>query len=96
MDFLALASKDDGFIRANEVTPYLDKQLAGLLNIEIELLERTRSKCVDLGKLKITGEKTLYVVNWEKYALSRTTRWRRTQELTTSTAETKLRPEIKK
>ena len=38
VDLLALAAKDDGWVRANNNIPYQTQQLSGLLNISLDLL----------------------------------------------------------
>lgn len=72
VDLMALASKDNGYIRANENTPYPHEQLAGLLCISVELLNRTLNKCCNdpINKLTITKENTLFINSWEDYKLS--------------------------
>ena len=72
IDLLALGSKDDGYIRANEGCPYGLEQLAGMLVIPKELLERTIQKCLDpkIAKLAKNSDGTLKINNWEKYELS--------------------------
>jgi len=46
IDLLALASKDNGFIRANEETPYLITQLAGMLVIKEDQLRNAIHKFI--------------------------------------------------
>lgn len=70
VDLMALGSKDDGYIRANEKTPYLDQQLAGMLCVEIELLQSSITKCIQYGKLEKDEFGCLHIVNWEAYSLS--------------------------
>jgi len=70
LDLLALASKNEGYIRANETTPYHSSQLAGLLVITEELLKRTIDKCAEHGKITQLENGTYYIANWEKYQLS--------------------------
>jgi hypothetical protein len=70
IDLLALAGKDQGFIRANENMPYPIEQLSGLLRIPVDLLEQTINKCLETGKLTKTQSETLYVTNWELYKLT--------------------------
>jgi len=70
IDLLALASKDDGHIRANEETPYLPRQLAGIFNIPEEILKSAIEKFIKLNKLARSNTGTLYVVTWDKYQLS--------------------------
>jgi hypothetical protein len=69
IDLMALASKDDGHIRANEQTPYPVEQLAGMLNASIELLKSTLSKCIKFSK--ITEKEGFYFINnWNEYRLT--------------------------
>jgi len=81
VDLLSLASKDDGYIRANEEIPYPIEQLAGMLMVPQETLSKAIEKFIALkdksgkGKLTRTKEKTLYVTKWEEYQLSRTARF---------------------
>jgi len=72
MDLLVLSGKDRGFIRANESVPYLSAQLAGMLVISEELLERTINKCVskEIKKIIIQKDGTLYLPSWEQYAFT--------------------------
>lgn len=70
IDFLALASKDDGWIRANEDTPYPLKQLSGMLVVSEELLEKAIKKFIRKKKLIRVINRTLYITNWEKYAFT--------------------------
>ncbi|MEM5810146.1 MAG: phage replisome organizer N-terminal domain-containing protein [Candidatus Aenigmatarchaeota archaeon] len=70
IDLIALGSKDNGFIRANEEIGYLPQQLAGLLNIPLELLQRTIEKCKKNGKLQDLGNNIYYISNWNKFQLS--------------------------
>jgi len=80
IDLMALASKDDGYIRANEKTPYQDQQLAGILCCDLELLIRTKEKCVKYGKIRIDKKGIIYLINWEGYRL--TPRHKRRFEIT--------------
>lgn len=70
VDFIALSGKDQGYIRANETTPYQNRQLAGMLNIDEELLKRAIDKFLTFGKIKITPEGTIYLINYEQFELS--------------------------
>jgi len=70
IDLLALAAKDDGHIRANEGIPYPLDQLAGLLRIPEALLKRTITKCIRRKKLIRLKDRTLYILNWDKYQFS--------------------------
>ena len=67
IDLMVLAAKDAGFIRANETTPYLAVQIAGLLNIPVELLSSTLAKCKHFGKMEEPAPGIYRLLNWEKY-----------------------------
>jgi hypothetical protein len=69
-DFLCLACKDTGFIRANEGIPYPTAQLAGLLGIPEALIIETIDRCLEVGKIERKPDGTLYVTNWERYQLT--------------------------
>lgn len=69
VDLMALASKDDGHIRANEQTPYPVEQLAGMLNAPIELLRNTISKCVQFSKIT-EKDGFIFINNWNEYRLT--------------------------
>jgi len=70
IDLLALASKDNGYIRANEETPYPIQQLAGMLLIPENILKSAIEKFIKKRKLIRLKNGTLYVTNWGKYQLS--------------------------
>jgi len=70
MDLLALAAKDDGYIRANEDIPYPIDQLAGMLRIPEDKLRKAINKFVRIKKLTRHKNKTLYVTEWDKYQFS--------------------------
>lgn len=76
VDLMAIASKDNGFIRANPETPYPPQQLAGLLCISEELLSRAIQRCIATGKVKECGNLVennftgYYIINWAEYQLS--------------------------
>jgi hypothetical protein len=69
IDLLCLAGGDDGFIRANPTTPYPPEYLAHLLNVPLELLQRTVDKCVAVGKLSRLDDGLLYINSWDEYSL---------------------------
>lgn len=69
VDLMALAAKDEGFIRANETTAYPIEQLAGMLQASKELVLNTVSKCVKYEKLKESNG-IYFVNNWNEYRLS--------------------------
>jgi len=70
IDLLALAGKDQGFIRANENIPYPPEQLAGLLRQPVELLNKTIERCVETQKLTRLENGALYVTSWLTYKLT--------------------------
>jgi len=70
VDLLSWASKDDGHIRANEETPYLPQQLAGMLIIPEDELNDAINKFIKMGKLIKTKTGTLYIAKWDKYQFS--------------------------
>ena len=70
VDLLSLASKDDGHIRANEETPYPMSQLAGMLILPEDILDKAIKKFIKMGKLNKTKTGTLYVAKWNKYQFS--------------------------
>ena len=76
VDLLALAAKDQGFIRANETTPYPHQQLAGLLNIPIELLDSALVKCLHFEKLIEPIPGIYKLKNWDEYQLSEDYKYR--------------------
>ena len=67
IDLMVLAAKDGGFIRANETTPYLPCQIAGLLNIPEELLINTISKCIKFDKLTEPTQGIYQFCKWGDY-----------------------------
>ncbi len=71
IDLLVIGAKDEGYIRANEGCPYPPDQLAGMLRIPLELLQRTLEKCKKVGKITQELDGTYYLQNWEHYRLSR-------------------------
>ena len=75
IDLLALASKDDGYIRANEDIPYPIQQLAGTLIIPEDKLMAAIDKFIEKGKLIKKSNGTILVAKWEKYQLSRTAKF---------------------
>ena len=67
IDLLALGTKDDGFIRANEDIPYPIEQLAGMLRVPKDKLRKAINKFVRIKKLTKHQNKTLYITEWKKY-----------------------------
>jgi hypothetical protein len=76
VDLLALAGKDEGFIRANVEIPYPIEQLAGLIAVSPDLLSRTIERCIETGKIERLPNGTLRIVNWERFKLTRQYRHR--------------------
>ena len=70
IDFLALASKDNGYIRANETIAYPLELLAGLLFIPLEILKKAIKKFEETGKIRIDQNGSIYVISWNEYQLS--------------------------
>ncbi|MBA7601785.1 hypothetical protein ES703_08866 [subsurface metagenome] len=69
-DLMPIAMKDEGFIRANKDTPYPIQQLAGMLIIPEDLLEKTIDKFIEKGKYTRLKNGTLYITNWNKYCFT--------------------------
>lgn len=70
MDLLTLSRKDDGWIRANENTPYPLKQLAGYFCVPLNMLELTIKKCIKFGKLSEPSAGIYYVNSTGDYSFS--------------------------
>lgn len=73
VDFLALSYKDEGYIRANEGSPYPIKRLSGLLNRPVKLIQQTIDRCLEekINKLRLEPDGTLYVISHPEYELSK-------------------------
>lgn len=56
-----------GIISANETQAISRQRLAGILNISLELLERTLKKAVEQKRIKIDGAGLIEITNWKKY-----------------------------
>jgi len=69
-DLMALAMKDDGFIRANEEFAYHVDQLAGLFRVPAKELQEAIHKFVKAKKITRYNNGILYITNWEKYAFT--------------------------
>jgi hypothetical protein len=69
-DLLALAAKDDGWIRANPETPYPIEQLSGMLCAPVELVKRALAVCVKFEKLEEPIPGIYRVASWEGYQLT--------------------------
>ena len=70
IDLLAFASKDEGYIRANEETPYLIQQLVGMLLIPEDKLKPAIKKFIKLRKLEEPIPGIYRITTWEKYQFS--------------------------
>ena len=70
IDLMAVASKDNGYIRANEETPYPIKQLAGMLRIPEDKLNDAIENFIKKKKLRRYKIGTLKITRWEKYQFS--------------------------
>lgn|SRR3990167_4559628 len=56
-----------GIISANESQAIARQRLAGILNIPVELLERTLNKAVEQKRIKIDNQGLIHILNWYKY-----------------------------
>src|SRR4030042_2367171 len=70
IDLMALAQKDEGYIRANVGVPYRLEQLAGFLCLDKELLEKAIERCIEVSKFERLNDGTLRLVSFEKYITS--------------------------
>jgi hypothetical protein len=68
-DFMALAGDSPvlGSICVSEKVPYTDQQLANVLNISTELLQRAKRKMLEYGKIRINGTGSIELINFWKY-----------------------------
>jgi len=74
-DLMALAGKDNGYVRVNAGLTYPDEQLAGLLYVPVEILRLTIELAIKYGKIERLLDGTLRFTSWEDYQLS--PRWMR-------------------
>ncbi len=67
-DLLVLAGncRLDGIIAAGPGRPYPYNWIAGTLNIPLELLEVTLTKCEESGRIREDSE-GIHILNWGKY-----------------------------
>jgi hypothetical protein len=70
IDFLCLASADDGFIRANPTTPYPIEYLAGLLQAPAELIREAIEKCIAVGKITRLEDGIMFINSWPDYQIA--------------------------
>ena len=70
VDFLALAAKDNGHIRANKGFPYPLQALAGILNIEPDILSKTIETFEKHGKIIVEENGVIQIKQWDNYQLS--------------------------
>jgi len=87
IDLLALAGKDDGYIRANEDIGYLPIQLAGILNVDLEILKKGIKKCIETDKIIEVKPNIYKIKNWEVYQLSDRTKREYKMEVTSEKME---------
>jgi hypothetical protein len=71
-DLMTLSKKDDGYIRANETTPYPLEQLAGTFYVPLEHLRATITICLhkDVAKIEERGAGIYYIKTTETYAFT--------------------------
>jgi len=70
LDLLALSKKDEGYIRANEETPYPLEQLAGMFCVQLDRLQLCIQKCLATGKLTEVSPGIYYVTKHDEYELT--------------------------
>jgi hypothetical protein len=70
IDLLALANRDNGFIRANEQFAYTIEHLAGMLHADVELVQSTLLKCIEHGKLEKMEDGKYRVISWGDFSLT--------------------------
>lgn len=70
LDLVAIAKKDDGYIRANERTPYPMEQLSGMFCVPLDVLRQTIDICIKTGKLSEPSPGVYYLNSNEIYELS--------------------------
>lgn len=70
VDLLTISKKDDGWIRANETTPYPLEQLAGMFCVPLDLLKQTVRIALEKGKLSEPQRGIYYINSTEIYELS--------------------------
>ena len=72
VDLLTLSKKDDGFIRANESTPYPHEQLAGMFCVPLERLKQCIEICLhpEVEKLREPLPGIYYIPSTADYELS--------------------------
>jgi uncharacterized phage protein (TIGR02220 family) len=69
-DLLSLSRKDNGFIRANETTPYPISQLSGMFCVPENHLKKCIELCLKFGKLSEPIPGIFYIESTNNYALS--------------------------
>ena len=70
VDLMALANRDNGFIRANEQFPYTIEHLAGMLHANVDLVETTLLKCIKFGKLEKLENGIYRIKSWDDFSLT--------------------------
>ncbi len=56
----------EGVVAAGSGRPYPHNWIAGTLNIPLELLEVTLTKCEESGRIREDGD-GIHILNWQKY-----------------------------
>ncbi|MEW6095653.1 MAG: phage replisome organizer N-terminal domain-containing protein [bacterium] len=90
IDLIAIASKDDGYIRANPTIAYPLEQLSGMLCLTKEQLENAINKCIQTEKIEKLPNGIIKIKNWETYQLSN----RQDRKIRTLTAENQIGSQI--
>jgi hypothetical protein len=70
VDLLAIANRDEGYIRANENFAYTTEHLAGMLGAGTELIDSTIQKCLGHNKLEKLDNNILRVTSWDVFSLT--------------------------
>jgi len=79
VDLLVLSKKDNGYIRANETTPYPLSQLAGMFCVPVDMLKQTIDLCIKYDKIREPKKGIYYVTSTDIYSLSRRHKYRMSQ-----------------
>lgn len=64
---ISARGRTPGVISANESQSMSRNRLAGILNIPLELLERTLKKAVEQKRIKVDNNGLIHIMNWDKY-----------------------------
>ena len=68
-DFLLLAGRNrpPGAISANETTAISTQRLAAWLNVPVSIITVAKRKFVASGRITISDDSIIHIVNWDKY-----------------------------